>query len=533
MDKGGIVVEPLILSIDCGTQSIRALIFDKHGELLAKEKVEFEPYFSKEPGWAEQDPLVYYNAMCEACIGLKKSSEELWDHISGVVVTTQRDTCVNVDKDGNALRPCILWLDQRYALCKEKFSAIKRFAFRTIGMKEAVDITMKKSKSYWIKENQPEVWKNTYKYLLLSGYLNYKLTGCFVDSIGNQVGHIPFDYKRKEWPRSDRNYRWQLCGIEREKLPKLVEPGTIIGGITEETSKNTGIKIGVPVIAAAADKACETLGCGCMDTECASISFGTTATVQTTSEEYFEPIPFMPAYPAAMKGYYNPEVEIFRGYWMISWFKREFAQREMLEAEERNISPEEVLNEKLTSIPPGSHGLMLQPYWTPGLKMPEAKGAIIGFSDIHTRAHIYRAIIEGINYGLLDGIDKIQNKSHKVIKKVFVSGGGSQSDIICQITADMLNRPVYKVQTYETSGLGSSIIGYVALGVYKDYHEAADNMIHHKIEYKPDKRNAEIYFKLYKNVYEKIYPSLKGLYKEIRDITGCPMYKEVDCNEQR
>ncbi|MBU5484695.1 FGGY-family carbohydrate kinase [Clostridium sp. MSJ-11] len=525
-------MEPLILSIDCGTQSVRALLFDRYGELKGKKKVEFEPYISKNPGWAEQDPNVYYNAICSATKALKEEVEELWQQVIGVSITTQRDTCVNVDINGEPLRYCILWLDQRDALCTEKFSMGKRLAFRTVGMNEAVDITMRKSKSHWIKQNQPEIWQNTYKYLMLSGYLNYKLTGKFIDSIGNQVGHIPFDYKKKQWPQSDNSYKWHLFGVEREKLPQLIEVGDIIGKITEKASKDTGIIEGTAVIASASDKACETLGNGCMSSDCASISFGTTATVQTTSKEYFEPIPFMPAYPAAMKGYYNPEVEIFRGYWMITWFKKEFAHREMIEAQERNIPPEEVLNEKLIKIPPGSQGLMLQPYWTPGLKMPEAKGAIIGFSDVHTRAHIYRAIIEGINYGLLDGIDKIESKSHKKINKVFLSGGGSQSDIICEITSDMLNRPIYKVQTYETSGLGASIIAFVALGVYESYSEAIENMVNYTKNYKPNSENVKIYSQLYNNVYQKIYPALKGLYKEIREITGHEnLSKEDGCNE--
>lgn len=499
---------------------------------MGKKKVEFEPYFSKQPGWAEQDPIIYYNAICDASKGLKEIVGQLWSDIAGVVLSTQRDTCVNIDKNGNVLRPCILWLDQRYAVCPNKFSLIKRIAFKTVGMKEAIDITMKKSKAYWIKENEPEIWNNTYKYLMLSGYLTYMLTGKIVDSIANQVGHIPFDYKRKEWPKSNNSYRWHLFGIEREKLPELVQSGTVIGGITKKTAMDTGIAEGIPLIAAASDKACETLGNGCMTKNCASISFGTTATVETTTKEYFEPINYMPAYPSAMEGYYNPEVEIFRGYWMISWFKNEFAQREMIEAEERNIPPEEVLNEKLIKIPPGSQGLMLQPYWTPGLKMPEAKGAVIGFSDVHTRAHIYRAIIEGINYGLLDGIEKIEMKSNEKINKVFVSGGGAQSDIICQITADMLNRKVYKVQTYETSGLGASIIGFVGIGEYKNYDEAVTNMVHYVKEYIPDNKNVQIYSKLYNNVYKRIYPALRGLYKEIRNITdNGDDHKEDMCDE--
>jgi sugar (pentulose or hexulose) kinase len=513
-----------VLTIDCGTQSIRALIFDKNGTLIGKKKREFDAYFSSYPGWAEQDPEVYWNNLCIACNGLREECKDIWDEISCVIVTTLRDTCVNLDKDGNVLRPAILWLDQRIADKVKSFTTIENLAFRTIGMKDAIRISQKKGKAYWIKQHEPEIWEKTDKYILISAYFNFKLTGKIVDSVASQIAHIPFDYKNKCWPKSNSSYRWTLFGIEREKLPLLVDPGEIIGKITKEAAKLTGIKEGTILIAGASDKGCETLGNGCVGTESASISFGTTATVQTTSKKYLEPIKFMPSYPSAMKGRYNPEVEIFRGYWMISWFKKEFSMREMQEALERGILPETLLNERLDEIAPGSDGLLLQPYWGPGLKMPDAKGAIIGFGDVHTRAHIYRAIIEGINFALLEGIHKIEKKTGQKIVEIAVCGGGSQSDTICQITADMLNRKIYKGQTYEISGLGASIIGYVALGVYSSYEDAINHMFKRTKEFTPNASNAKIYSQLYRKVYMKIYPSLKNLYKDIKEITGYPNY---------
>ncbi|WP_425449657.1 FGGY-family carbohydrate kinase [Dethiothermospora halolimnae] len=515
--------EPLILAIDCGTQSIRALLFDKKGNLLKKEKAKFKPYFSVKPGWAEQDPNIYWKNLCKICLKMKNENYKQWDRIEGVVVTTLRDSCVNLDKDGNVLRPIILWLDQRMAECKESLPILGKLAFKAVGMKEAVEVARKKTKSNWIKENEPEIWDKTYKYLLLSGFLTYKLTGDMVDSVASQIGHIPFDYKNKKW-LSKTSIRWPIFSIEEDKLPRLVEPGDILGYITKEASELSGIKEGLPVISTGSDKGCETLGSGCVNSESGSISLGTTCTIQTTSKEYFEPLKFMPSYPAVVPGYYNAEVEIFRGYWMISWFKSEFAQKELIEAKEKNIAPEELLNERLNHIPPGSHGLILQPFWGPGLKNPEAKGSIIGFGDVHTRVHIYRAIIEGINYALIDGIEKIERKSGNNIKRITVSGGGSQSDAICQITADMFNRPVYRTQTHEASGLGAAVVGFVGIGVYNSYEKAVREMVHYTSEFKPTEKNVGIYRDLYENVYKKIYPRLKDLYKDIKDITGYPEY---------
>ncbi|MEG1255841.1 FGGY-family carbohydrate kinase [Clostridium sp.] len=514
--------EGYVLSIDCGTQSIRALIFDKEGNLIGKEKEEFEPYFSTSPGWAEQDPEIWWNGLCKVCKTLKSRNLDNWEKIKGVTVTTQRDTGINIDKNGKVLRPAIIWLDQRMAKCEKLISKKYRLMFTAVGMNKAIEISRRKVKSNWIKENEPDIWENTYKYLLLSGFLNYRLTGKLVDSIASQIAHIPFDYKNKCWPKNNNDYRWEVFGVEREKLPELIEPGKIIGGVTKSASEYTGIMEDLPVIASGSDKGCETIGTGCINLESANLSFGTTATVQTTSNFYFEPIKFMPAYPACIEGCYNPELEIFRGYWMISWFKREFGMRESIKAEEMGVSPEVLLNEILDEVPPGSQGLMLQPYWGPGLKMPKAKGAIIGFGDVHTRAHIYRAIIEGINYALIDGVKKIEKCSKVKVKKIMVSGGGSQSDVICQITSDMFNRPVYKSITYETSGLGAAIIGFIGLGVYKTYEEAIEKMVHYSQVFYPRKDNAKIYDDLFNKVYKKIYSRLGRLYSQIQGITNYP-----------
>ncbi len=511
-----------VLSIDCGTQSIRALVFDEQGNIIVMDKIEFRPYYSEKPGWAEQDPQVWWEGLCTVCKVVKAKSSDIWDKILGVTVTTQRDTGICVDKYGNPVRPAIIWLDQRMAECIKPVSRRYRLMFAVTGMRRASRVSRKKSKSNWIKENQPEIWEKTYKYLLLSGFLNYKLTDKFIDSVASQIGHIPFNYKKRTWPEKNVDYRWELFGIDAEKLPELLEPGQVLGRITEKAAEETGILEGLPVIASGSDKGCETLGVGCKNLEYVNLSFGTTATVQTMADKYFEPIRFMPAYPACISGYFNPEFEIFRGYWMISWFKREFAHKEAKEASEKGVFPEEILNERLEEIPPGSHGLMLQPYWGPGLKLPTAKGAIIGFGDVHTRIHIYRAIIEGINYGLRDGIEMIEKKSGVKVKFAMVSGGGSQSEAICQITADMLDRPVYKGKTHETSGLGAAMVVFVSLGIYKDYKDAIDNMVNYEKIYEPQKENADIYSKLFRRVYKNIYPRLKVLYTEIQQITNYP-----------
>jgi len=264
------------------------------------------------------------------------------------------------------------------------------------------------------------------------------------------------------------------------------------------------------------------LGSGCIEPTTASLSYGTTATINTNNINYVEPQAFIPPFPSAIPDQYSSEVMIYRGFWMVNWFKKEFGQREMLKAKQLGVTPESLFDDLVKQVPPGSMGLMLQPYWSPGLKNLEAKGAIIGFGDVHTRAHIYRAILEGLAYALRDGKQTLEKRQGKKITRLIVSGGGSQSDAALQLTADIFNLPVYRPHTFETSGLGAAINVAVGLGHFKDYQTAINTMTRTKKCFMPQSQNVVLYQQLFEQVYRKMYQQLKPLYKSIKKITGYP-----------
>ena len=185
----------------------------------------------------------------------------------------------------------------------------------------------------WIQQNQPEIWAQTYKFIQISGYLIYRLTGVLADSIAAQIGHLPLNYKKKKW-MSKWNIKYAVFNVPAEKFPALAMPGEVLGHITQQASQDSGLPAGLRLIAAGSDKGCEGLGSGCIDGSTASLSFGTTCTVQLTTEKYVEPQRFLPAYPAVLPGKYNPEIQIYRGFWMVTWFKEQFARMETEAAEE-------------------------------------------------------------------------------------------------------------------------------------------------------------------------------------------------------
>ena len=515
--------DDLLLSIDCGTQSTRALLFDPLGNLVAKSQLALDDYVVEQPGWMSHDVDAFWDACARACRQLWAEHPGFAERVRGVTVTTQRGTIMPIDAQGRAVRPALIWLDQRRATQVPRINAAWRAAFRLAGVGDTVRYFQREAEVNWWAQHEPEAWARTHKVLLLSGLLNWKLTGEFVDSVGSQVGYVPFDFKAHDWAKAS-DWKWQALSVRREQLPELRPVGSTLGRITAAASTATGIPAGVPVIAAAADKACEVLGSGCLEPHVGGISYGTTATINVCTRKYAEALSFVPPYPAALPGHFDSEVQIFRGYWMVRWFKEQFGDRERNAAQERGVAPEALLDELVAAVPPGSLGLVLQPYWTPGIRHPgpDAKGAIIGFGDAHTRAHVYRAILEGLAYALRDGRERIEKKTRVPLTELRVSGGGSQSDAALQLTADVFRLPASRPHVYETSGLGAAIDCAVGLGLHGDFATAVKSMTRVARSFEPDAKNAALYDELYEQVYQKMYPRLAPLYERIRAITGYP-----------
>lgn len=502
------------LVIDVGTQSLRAIVFNDKGEILAKEKIKYPPYISEKSGYVEQDADMYWNVLCQATQNLAKNHAELLSSVVGVTMDTFRDTSVLLGKDNKPVRRTIIWCDQREADTSKKMPAFQRFAFGLAGVTRSIDAVRRKVKPSWVKQNEPEVWAKVTHVVQISAYLNYKLTGSLCDSVASTIGHIPFDYKSKKW-LTEKGLTFPVYDLPLSMMIPVVEPGGVLGTVSAEAHNQSGIPEGLTVYASGSDKGCETLGVGCLNKNVASVSFGTSCSVQFSTKDYFEPEPFMPAYPAVLPQYYNPEVQIFRGYWMISWFKEQFAKDLVEKAEREGKIAEDYLNEEIKNIPAGCEGLVLQPFWQAGLTNPEAKGAIIGFSDFHTRAHLYRAIIEGLDFALREGLERMEKRGKQKIEYISVSGGGSQSDVVCQIAANVFNRPVRRVQTYETSGLGAAIATFTACGVFDDVQTAVKQMVHFTDEFLPQPDEVAVYDDLYKNVYLRMYRNLEKIYRHI------------------
>jgi sugar (pentulose or hexulose) kinase len=223
-------------------------------------------------------------------------------------------------------------------------------------------------------------------------------------------------------------------------------------------------------------------------------------------------------------GAYLTEVQVLRGFWMVNWFKEEFGHLEQEMARTQGKAAETLFDELLRQTPPGAMGLMLQPYWSPGIRKPgrEAKGALIGFGDVHGRAHFYRVIIEGLAYALRQGCENIERRTRRRVTRLRVSGGGSQSDEVMQIAANVFGLPAERPHTYETSGLGAAMNIAVGVGLHADYAGAVRAMCHVGRVFQPEPVHQALYDRLYRRVWRRLYRRLRPLYAEIRALTGYP-----------
>ena len=512
-------MDSMVMTFDVGSQSVRAIIVDKQGNIRGAYKLEYTNIClpSSNPDYAEQDPRFYYDMICQASIGLRDAvSEEVMASVKAVSITCIRDTVLILDKDHKPLRNIITWMDRRRAAGLPRLSLAKRIILAVVGLTDSINMLYKDSFYNWIRENEPELWAKTDKFVLLPGYLNYLLTGELKDAVANQVGHIPFNNRRRTWMK--KGFSRCVADVPLENLIDLVETGKVIGYINGETASYSGIPQGLPLIATGPDKACEALGLSVTTREKAAVSLGTAASIQFVTPRYFEPSPFIPAFPSIIPGYFNGEDQIYRGYWIVRWFIENFCHEETLLAQQRGCSVEDILDTTLTQISPGCDGLVMTPNMHPGMTNPHTKSIMVGLTDIHNKKHIYRAIVEGISFELYHAMKRMERRSGQKIQVLYAGGGGSRSDTVLQILSDVFGLPVKRTQTNETTAIGSSLAAFVGLGEFDNYDQAASSMIHDGKVFTPDSKTHEIYMNIYNGVYKNLERSNRFYFRRLSKI---------------
>jgi len=512
-------MDPMVMTFDVGSQSVRAIIVDKEGNIRGAYKLAYKsPCMpSENPDYAENKPDFYYEMICQASLGLKENvSPEVMQSVKAVSVTCIRDTVLILDKDHKPLRNIITWMDRRRASGLPKLSIFKKLILAVVGLTDSINMLYKDSFYNWIRENEPELWEKTDKFVMLPGYLNYLMTGQLKDAVANQVGHIPLNNRKRAW--MVKGFSRCVADIPIKNLIDLVETGEVIGYINAQTAACSAIPEGLPLIATGPDKACEALGLSVTTRDKAAISLGTAASIQFVTPKYFEPSAFIPAFPSIIPGYFNGEDQIYRGYWIVRWYIENFCHGEAELAKQKGCEVEDIIDKYLSEIPAGSDGLVMTPNMHPGMTNPHTKSIMVGLTDIHNKKHIYKAIVEGISFELYHAMKRMERRSGQKIQVIYAGGGGSRSDSVLQILADVFGLPVKRIQTNETTAIGSSLAAFVGLGEFKSYDEAASSMIHDGKVFNPDMQLHSLYMNIYNGVYKKLEKSNTFYFRRLSKI---------------
>ncbi|MGB9682624.1 MAG: xylulokinase [bacterium] len=489
-----------LLGIDIGTTSIKVGLINEKGGLVSLSIQEYSLKTSSN-NRVESYADTYWNS-CKAGIRdvLEKSSVSSAS-IVAIGLSSQGETLVCLDKEGKVLRNVIVWLDSRAV---EESEIIGReipieLWYRTTGLPE-VSPMWPICKILWIKRNEPDIFGKTSKFLVLKDYLIWKLTGEFVTdpSVSSSTGYLSI-VKRDWWDDA-----LNILGIGHEKLPSIMESHTLIGRINLEVSKELGLPSGIPVINGGMDQMVGALGAGNIKPGIITETTGTAlAIIATTDEPIFDPQRRVPCSPHCIPNKYILMPYTETAGILLRWFRDNFPSINGIEDYDRMLS-------LANQIPPGSDGLIVIPYFNgsfcPNFN-PNARGAFVGVTLNHSRAHFIRAIVEAVSFMLRENIDLLRSLSIPV-ERVRALGGASKSDIWLQMKSDVLNLPVEVPLYSEASVLGAGILAGIGCGIFSNFKDAVERAVKIIRVFKPDPKVSVSYEKVYQDylsLYKKLY----------------------------
>lgn len=499
----------LVIGVDASTTAAKAVVWNSEGEALSIAKSAY-PLSTPKPGWGEQNAEDWWVSTANSVRRAVQTVDT--SRIAAISVTHQRESFVCIDMHGQPLRPAMLWMDSRAVDQVEQYGT--EDVHRITG--KPANFTPAWYKLLWLARHEPETLKRSSKICDVQGFLVNRLTGSWITSYASAdplgvIDMSTFDY-------SDELL--EIAGLKRNQFSDLVAPGEILGTITDDVAADLGLPKGLPVVAGAGDGQSAQLGTGGVFPGRYYLNLGSGIVSGTFSHEYAYDKAFR-TLAAAVPGAYTFETFIGGGVFNLQWFIDKFAGFDT-RALGLELTPEQVLETAAAQLPPGSEGLMALPYWT-GALTPfwdhHARGALLGFTGIHGKSHVYRAMLEGIAFEqrfLTEGVEKVTGM---LATDVTALGGGSRSKVWCQIISDVMQRPVKVVRESESTCLGSGMLAAAATGIYSSIEEAAENMSGTSAQFDPDPTRIDVYEELYQ-AYRLIYPALRDVFPAISKATS-------------
>ncbi len=495
--------QSFFLGIDTSTTSSKALLIDERGEVIA---VASSPHTlqTPKPLWSEQDPREWWDAVSASIRSVLEKAGIGGEQVAAVGLTGQMHGLVLLDDAGNVLRPAILWNDQRtQSECDE--------IHRRIGKEKFIQITgnvaltgFTAPKILWVKENEPDIYAKAKHVLLPKDYIRYKLTGEYAMDKADGSGTVLFDLKSRKWSREVL----EALGIDASWMPRTFEGPEFTGGVTAEAASITGLKVGTPIAAGGGDQAAQAVGVGAVEPGVVALTVGTSGVVfATTPSALIEPNGRLHAFCHAVPGMWHFMGVMLSAAGSLQWYRDTLAP---------NVSFDDLLKEA-EPVPAGSEGLQFLPYLS-GERTPHpdplARGAFIGLTLRHSRAHMTRAVLEGVSFGLKDIFTLIQNAGLGTISQVRASGGGTKGALWRQILASVLGTELVTVNTTEGAAYGAALLAGVGTGAWSDVASACKACVKITGSTMPVAAQVETYRKAYP-IYRELYPALKSSFEKM------------------
>ncbi len=508
MSSDALAADPWVLAVDCSTTGSKVAVIDAHGRTVAAGAAPLSTD-SPRPGWHEQDAGAWWPATDHA---VRRALGSLVDagrsaelaRIIAVCVAHQRESFVPVDAENRPLHPAILWLDGRAAVEIEEFGTAE--VEQLCG--KPADITPALYKLAWLDRHRPEVLARAHRVVDTHAFLVRELTGLWATSLSSADPLALIDITTRDYSPE----LLRIAGLRRDQLPELYDAGTVIAPLRRELSADWGLDPAVQVIAGLGDGQAAGVGAQVFDPSTAYLNVGTALLVGTECPGY-RPSRAYRTLLSVTPSQTTLETFLSSGTYLPTWFRRRFGPIEA------GGAPDPELEEAATAVPAGSGGLLTLPYWnaaqTPHWD-PHASGVMLGWRGIHTKAHAYRSLLEGIAQEVRLQLDGLEAATGVRVQTLRAMGGGIRSRLFSQILADVLERPLQLCAEPEISALGAAVVAMAGSGVYPDLPTAAAAMTRFASTVEPDPTLAATYTRL-RGLHAQLYPQLRGL---MRDLDG-------------
>jgi xylulokinase len=478
---------------------------DEAGRVVASGTEEHQPFASPHPGWAEQDPRDWWRACGIAVKKALEKSQLRADEIACVGFSGQMHGAVLLDAGGEVVRPALIWCDQRTEKQSEELS-------RKFGRERLIELTLNPpltnftlTKLLWIRENEPQLWARVRYVMLPKDYVRFRLTGERAIDQADASGTLLLDVAKRTW--SDEVLAG--CGIERNLLPQLYESPDVCGRLDEAGAAATGLKTGTPVVAGAGDQAAGAVGMGIVRAGVVSATIGTSGVVfAATDRPALDPRGRLHTFCHAIPGRWHVMGVTQSAGLSLRWFRDTFGPAQ----NSGGRDPYELLSEEAAAAEPGAEGLLWAPYLmgerTPHLD-PNARGALVGITPSHRRAHIIRAILEGVAFSLKDSFS-IFEEMKVPVKQIRLGGGGARSPLWRQIQADVYAHEIEIVAAEEGAAYGAAILASVGARHFASVDQACDAVIRVATRVAPIAHSSALLQKKYAT-FRRLYPALQAI----------------------